>query len=253
MKTISKERIPDSGELQEAQETLEECSYGPNPYCAVCKGCGRVHPLDDAGKPIFSEVVACQAPGCLHESFLAYKRGEPYLRNKGVSSKHQTFEKFDSQVEGVQEAYRAFYELAHGETELPFLLVYGGVGNGKTHLCEAATIVLNRREIDTWRYTVADLMAKLKESISNNTTEAEIKLLKELPGLILDDLGVEYGTPWELAKIEEILDARYRERLITVLTTNRDLDQVSDRIVSRFSQPDISRCVLNSAKDYRRR
>lgn len=234
------------------EDSLEDLDYEPNPDCVVCKGAGRVHPLDDGGKPIFGELVLCTATGCLAESFQAYLRGDSQLKTKGVSSKNQTFETFDRQVKGVKEAFNSFYELAYGETNLSFLLVYGGTGNGKTHLCQAVTIVLNKRGIDARLYTVADLMAKLKESISNNTTEAEVKMLKELPGLILDDLGVEYGSVWELSKIEEIVDARYRAELITVLTTNRDLDQLSERIVSRFSDPAMSKRVLNKADDYRR-
>lgn len=175
------------------------------------------------------------------------------MKTKGVSPRHQSFETFDRRIEGVKETYNAFYELAHGQTELPFLLVYGGVGNGKSHFCSAATIVLNRRGIDARLFTVADLMAKLKDSISTGTIEQEIKHLKEVPALVLDDLGVEYGSSWEMAKIEEIIDARYRNQLITVLTTNRDLDQLPERVVSRFCDPETSRCVLNSAKDYRRR
>lgn len=226
--------------------------YRPNPNCKVCKGVGKFHPRDNGGMPLYSELVSCTAPGCLEESFQTFLRGDSQLKIKGISSKKQTFETFDRQVKGVREAVNSFYELAHGKTNLPFLLVYGTTGNGKTHLCQATTIVLNKRGIGTQLYTVADLMAQLKVSIPNNTTEKEIKLLKEYPGLILDDLGVEYGSAWELSKLEEVIDARYRERLITVLTTNRDLDQISERIVSRFSDPDVGTVVLNKAEDYRR-
>ena len=226
--------------------------YRPNPHCKVCKGVGKFYSRDDGGKLIYSKFVSCVAPGCLEESFQAYLQGDSQLATKGISSKKQTFETFDRQVKGVKEAFNSFYELAHGKTDLPFLLVYGTTGNGKTHLCQSTTVVLNKRGISTRLYTVADLMAELKESIPNNTTEAEIKLLKECPGLMLDDLGVEYGSMWELSKLEEIIDARYRERLITVLTTNRDLDQISERIVSRFSDPDLGTVVLNKGEDYRR-
>lgn len=239
--------------MTEEYKDWDDLPYRPNPDCPVCKGGGKTHPLDDGGKPIFSQLVRCPAPGCLRESFEAYRSGGKSLTKKGVSSKKKTFEAFNKDVAGVQEAYQAFYELAYNKTDLPFLLVYGGVGNGKTHLCEATTIVLHNRGIDARLYTVADLMSKLHDSISKDSTESEIKMLKEFPALILDDLGVEYGSLWELSKIEEIIDARYREQLITVLTTNRDLNQISERIVSRFSDPSMSRCLLNSARDYRRR
>jgi DNA replication protein DnaC len=253
VKPTGKKWSPSSADIEEAQKRREEYGYAPNPYCEKCHGAGVLHPVGEDGKPEFDKVVACSAPGCLAESYKLYKQEGEYLKTKGVSPRRQSFESFDKKIPGVKETYGAFYDLAHGQTKLPFLLVYGGVGNGKSHLCEATTIVLNRRGIDARLYTVADLMARLKDSISTNTAEQEVKHLKEVPALVLDDLGVEYGSSWEMAKIEEIIDARYRNQLITVLTTNRDLDQLPERVVSRFSDPDVSRCVLNGAKDYRRR
>ena len=59
-----------------------------------------------------------------------------------------------------------------------------------------------------------------------------------------------------MSKLEHIVDCRYREQLITVVISNKDLMQLNEksvRIVSRFSDPDVSRIVLNEADDYRGR
>ncbi|MBA7590759.1 hypothetical protein ES708_32896 [subsurface metagenome] len=61
------------------------------------------------------------------------------------------------------------------------------------------------------------------------------------------------GSEWELGQLEEIIAIRYRERLFTILTTNRDLTELPERVVSRFKDPDVGRVVLNDGADYRRR
>lgn len=204
------------------------------------------------GKPDFSKVIKCSAKDCLGDSFTAYQRGETHLRAIGVSPKDQTFDSF-LLADGTKEAYSSFKKLATGDADYVMLLCYGGVGNGKTHLCNALAVGLNRRGIDTRLFSVSDMISQLKESISSHTTEAVIHQLKTVSAFLLDDFKAEYGSMWEMQQIEAIIDARYREALITVLTTNRDLDELPERIVSRFNEPGLSKVVLNKGKDYRRR
>jgi len=184
-----------------------------------------------------------------------YRSGTDYLKSLGVSTPKHTFLSF-KQIDGAEKAYSAFYNLAHGLTEKPLLLCYGGVGNGKTHLCDALVITLNQRGITCHIYTVADLLGKLKSAINTNTVEDAIKTFGEYPALVLDDWGVEYGSAFELTMLERILDMRYRNELITVITSNKSLEQLSElseRIVSRFTDIDYAETVLNRAPDYRRR
>lgn len=71
--------------------------------------------------------------------------------------------------------------------------------------------------------------------------------------LILDDVGMGgSGSEWEYGQLEEIIGVRYRERLFTILTTNRNLTELPERIVSRFNDPEVGRVILNSAGDFRR-
>ncbi len=74
------------------------------------------------------------------------------------------------------------------------------------------------------------------------------------PALIVDDVGMGGSdSAWEWGQLDEIINARYREHLITVLATNRDLKDLPERVVSRFSDPDIGLIVLNEGRDYRLR
>lgn len=249
----------DSQAVAEAQERLVRDGYGANPLCKQCHGSGWVYLDVPFGDERFGKAFPCQAKGCLVDSSQKYRQGEGYLASIGVSQPWCSFEKF-KRIKGTGDAYKAFYALAHGETDLPFLLCYGGVGNGKTHLCQALAIVLNWRGVNVRLYVVADLVSSLKQAIPTFTFDVDMLKLKEIDALILDDLGFEkegdqykLGTDWEETKLQEILEARHRKRLITVLITNGDAKWLPVRIFSRFSDPDVSQLILNSAPDYRRR
>ena len=78
--------------------------------------------------------------------------------------------------------------------------------------------------------------------------------LKKLPALILDDWGQNYGSPWESQKLEEIVVARDRAGLITLITTNLSLaefEEQTERIVSRGRDAAEAVILLNSAPDFR--
>jgi DNA replication protein DnaC len=131
------------------------------------------------------------------------------------------------------------------------LLIYGGTGNGKTHCCNALAARLVQRGKPVKLWAVADLFARLRKSVGTNTLEDEIEILKGERFLILDDWAPEYASKFEIARMEEVVDYRYRQGLYTVLTTNRPLPELPDRIVSRFSEHPIGKRVQNSARDYR--
>jgi len=215
----------------------------------VCRGTGYVHPHLDSGKTDYSRVINCLAEGCIESQKRIYGLTEPYLREKGVS-KFSTFDNFKP-VLGAQAALDAFRDIAFNEGAPPLLLVYGTTGNGKTHLCEATATELLKRGIDCRLWTVADLISKLKESISENTTELLMSKVKKLPALILDEWGQNYGSEWEEQKLEEIVIARERAGLITIITTNLELDQLPERVISRFRDATQARMILNEALDYR--
>jgi DNA replication protein DnaC len=127
----------------------------------------------------------------------------------------------------------------------------GGVGNGKTHLCQALTIVLNQRGIDAYYYRVPDLLKTLRAAIDTHDSDDWVKSLSNVQALVLDDFGLEAQTMWSTANIEDIIDARWQEKRITVMTTNKNIIDLPARIQSRFRDTDLSVYVLNAGKDYR--
>lgn len=239
---------PSEVEIEENKARKEKYGYAPDLYCVRCHGAGLLHPTGVDSRVIWGRTIPCI---CLKESVEDHRKDFEFSRKRGVGKRKKTFEGFKV-VEGTKAAFDGFYNLAHGETEKPFLLVYGGVGNGKTHLAEAAVLVLNARGIDARIFTVSDVVAKIKGAIANETVEDEVRKLKEYPALLLDDYGVNYGSDWEMSKLEDIVDARFREERITAMTTNKDVAELPERLDSRFSDGSLSVLALNKGKDRRK-
>ncbi|MBA7651740.1 hypothetical protein ES703_59559 [subsurface metagenome] len=235
--------------ITSCEEQKAKWGYAPNPSCAVCRGSGNVHPLLDSGKPDYARVIPCQAEGCIADQKKVYESTSAYIKEKGVS-KFNTFDSFKP-VLGAETTVAAFKDIALNRGAPPLLLVYGTTGNGKTHLCEAAVIVLLGRGINTRLWSVPDLVSKLHESIPENTTELIMDGLKKIPALVLDEWGQNYGSKWEEQKLEEIVIARERDGLITIIATNLEPDQFPERIMSRFRDAVDARAILNKAPDYR--
>jgi DNA replication protein DnaC len=236
------------------QKGYEANGYAPNPFCTVCKGAGLLYPRKEDGSVDYSKMVMCKAPSCLDESFKAYKRGDKAILAKGLPSLNHNFTNF-KRMPNTEEALKGFSDLAFGNTDKPWLFCYGGVGNGKTHLAEATVIELNRRGVETWYFTVAGMMSKLRSGMDDNSLEKLTTWFSNVEGLILDDWGVEYGSDWELSRMEAVMDERYRNHLITVVITNLPINKLeakSLRITSRLMDSTISTIVFNKGSDYRR-
>lgn len=235
--------------VKSCEEQKAKDGYAPNPSCSVCQGFGMVHPRLEDGKVDYSTLISCQAKGCLADQRKAYQATEAYLKSKGVS-KFSTFAEFKP-VLGAEATLAAFMDIALNEGAPPLLFVYGTTGNGKTHLCEATLIELMKRGVDCWLYTVPDLVSKLHQSIPESTTEQIMNSLKVVPALIMDEWGQNYGSDWEEQKLEEIVIARERAELITIITSNLEPDKLPERIESRFRDKAHAKLINNQAGDYR--
>ena len=144
------------------------------------------------------------------------------------------------------------------------LLCYGSDGCGKTHLCEALSIELAKRNIFCKVYEWAEVVRGLKRRMYSEIKDdydVMFENFRRFHYLVIDDVGSgSTGSPWEWGELEDIIDYRYREGLMTVVTTNLDIEPsekypnrpyVPRRIVSRFTDAVKSRLVVNRAGNYR--
>ncbi|EJP84059.1 hypothetical protein IC3_05000 [Bacillus cereus VD142] len=94
-------------------------------------------------------------------------------------------------------------------------------GEGKSHLCVAATKELMKRGYSAMFIQMNKLFTKIKSTWSKNSELTEDKLmslLAKVDVLIIDDFGAEFtekdkeGVTWKQTKTNEIVDSRIGKR-----------------------------------------
>ncbi len=124
-----------------------------------------------------------------------------------------------AQAKVVVEAFAKNYPAA-SETGL---LLMGSCGAGKTHLAVAALKQLMQRGHGARFYDYRELLKELQASYDPTHPVSEMSVLEpvlECEILLIDDLGASKPSPWALETIGHILNKRYNEKRVTLLTTN---------------------------------
>lgn len=125
------------------------------------------------------------------------------------------------------------------------LVIWGGVGTGKTFIAGSIANALIEKEVSVWMSTVGYLLKRL----SRLRWEARGEFLEHLNQyalLVIDDLDAERNTSYALEQLYQIIDNRYRRKLPLIVTTNLTLEEMKhpadmsrERIYSRV----LGRCV----------
>ena len=162
-----------------------------------------------------------------------------------------TFFNFEP-MPGTEQALAAFKAVLDGPEFM--LLCYGGVGNGKTHLCEAAAIELFRRGKFCRVMKMPEMLSTLRRAINDPEMSYD-----EILGnycyagrLIVDDIGAGGSdSDFGYRVLESIVIARWGRQLLTIMTTNLEISKLPERVLSRFKDTVTSYLVLNEGADYR--
>jgi len=103
------------------------------------------------------------------------------------------------------------------------LLLMGTCGAGKTHLAVAALRQIVLRGHTGLFYDYRELLKEIQGSYNPESRTTELGVLEPVltaDVLLLDDLGASKPSLWALETVGHILNTRYNERRITLLTTN---------------------------------
>jgi DNA replication protein DnaC len=147
-----------------------------------------------------------------------------------------------------------------------WLVLSGQTGTGKSHILQA---------IMSWwspwflYVTANDLERWLRVGLNDEARSVQwvMDALQTTPGLIIDDLGIEYSTPWIRQKLEDLIEYRGRDvhwfDKITVFGTNIRQSEIIARFVgpggvsrigSRLSEnPGRVEWLAVTGNDYRRK
>lgn len=115
------------------------------------------------------------------------------------------------------------------------LTLCGNVGTGKTHLAAAIVNQLTDNGYSAQYISLITLVKAIKDSWSNpETSEREImRQLERVDLLVLDEIGVQYGTDTEKLILFELINARYEDMKPTVIVSNLKPDDLKDYVGER--------------------
>lgn len=143
------------------------------------------------------------------------------------------------------DACRAYVDqFAENLTAGRCLLLLGNFGNGKTHLgCAILKAVVERFNATALYVPAADIIAALKSSFARDAEHSETDIMAELAAvdlLLLDEIGAQGGTEFERQSLHQIIDARYRNQLPSIVTSNLPSKElaayIGDRALDRLRE-----------------
>lgn len=135
------------------------------------------------------------------------------------------------------------------------LLMLGKAGTGKSHLASAILQAIMPAYCGMYT-TAADLIEMVRETWRRDSDRSQRKLMQmlaEVPLLVIDEVGVQYGTESEQNTLFQIIDRRYRDRRPTILMANLSPVELQkllgDRVFDRLRE--VSKVILFDWDSYR--
>ncbi|MGP2410170.1 ATP-binding protein [Yersinia sp. 2553 StPb PI] len=133
------------------------------------------------------------------------------------------------------------------------LLLCGSCGTGKNHLAVAMTKqIINEHQDSVLLTSVMRITRAIKrtwQKDSENTEDDIYHLYSSLDLLIIDEVGVQFGSEAEKLILFEIINTRYENFRPTILISNLTVSELTDvigeRIVDRMSEGGGATLVFN--------
>lgn len=168
-------------------------------------------------------------------------RLEAMLRRTAIPARFigRSFENFraaSDEQERALEVARKFTEAFDAKSSRGQGLVFSGKpGTGKSHL--AAAILQGIMPAHCGLYITAMGLIRMVRATwrrdSERTEDEVLDMLARVPLLVIDEIGVQYGTEGEQTVLFEVLDRRYCDLKSTILLTNQGKDGFRDYIGAR--------------------
>ena len=198
--------------------------------CDVCKNAGWTR-RDEYGPETGYKSVLVPCPVCTgarkaRQSEVQQARlVERLFGGSDIPYKAQkwTFESYPDEGDQNAKAVVEHFVQAHATLDKRGLYLSGHMGGGKTGLAICALKAFIRLGYLSLFVSTPELMDRLRATFGKDSGENQDELLKvvtEVPFLVLDDMGVEKPTPYVLEKFYLIVDKRQSRGLYTIFTSN---------------------------------
>ena len=212
--------------------------------CAVCNGVGWVSKRVPVGHPDFGRTFPCDCqetkdPVGRTEALRRYSNLGPLSRISFLNTRQ------DGPLPDAvsSQMFRAGLNAAVRFAERPagWLVFTGPSGSGKTHLAVAVANRCIEHGGTTFFIAVADLLDHLRAAYSPDNPVSYDELFEQVrnvPVLVLDDLGGNSATPWAEEKLFQVINHRSNLSLPTVITVRGPLHRLNEHLRTRIEAPD---------------
>jgi DNA replication protein DnaC len=224
-------------------------------------------------RPIWTSCTKCEEQRLadererrrLAESDLAVAAWTERQTRAGIPERFRdrTIDSYVATTDGQKAALKWATEYAQGFDDVMAsgrsMLFLGRPGTGKTHLgCAIATYLL-RKGASVYYATVQRAMRRIKDTWHKATDEREgdaIRAMSQPDLLILDEIGVQFGSDTEKNLTFDLLNERYERMKPTLLLSNLAKDDVArflgERVMDRLRE-DGGRVITFDWDSYRRK
>lgn len=122
-------------------------------------------------------------------------------------------------------------------------LIFSGLpGTGKSHLAMAVLQALMPEHCGLYQ-TCMGVIRHVRATWRKDSERSEsdvLKILADVPLLVIDEIGVQYGTDGEQTILFDVLDRRYREMRPSIFLTNQDKkgfkEYIGERTFDRLTE-----------------
>ena len=160
----------------------------------------------------------------------------------------RSFDEFRAESEDQHRALRIAKSYADGFMEAKAsgqcMIFFGTVGTGKTHLaCSILNQVARQSGAEARYLSFAKAIRSLKQTYTKASTLTEQQALDALAApdlLVLDEVGVQFGSEAEKIIGFEIVNTRYEAMKPTIIISNLTFDELrgclGDRVIDRLRE-----------------
>ncbi len=124
----------------------------------------------------------------------------------------------------VEEALWKTKALAAGDGPVLLTLVSETPGTGKTHLaCAMLRHVIHEQGIESRYISGAEMASRARDFSRRDDVEGGadfVESLRQIPVLVLDDIGTEHSSPYLQSVYHAVIDTRYAARLRSMFISN---------------------------------
>lgn len=226
---------------QSPPESLETTSKDSD-VCPICQGTTWVY------DPVTNFVAPCRCRDkTIMDRRLRFAALPEALKEMNLKTFRTSVYKRPESLETIQMACKAIklyleeFEAMHKDG-MGLYLWSQTKGSGKTRMAASIANDLMRDKGKQVKFSTSlSIIQEIKKTWDDKEKRSESRLLDALATtdiLIIDDFGTEQPTPWINDKFYQIINERYINRKITILTSNVALDclKYDDRITDRLEE-----------------